>query len=276
MRKSSQSTSGRITCWSLLRHVPVALLLCGLQVLAVAPPGIAQGRTLEITSFHSDISVLPDGSLDVTERISVRFSGSWNGIFRAIPVEYRTDYGANYTLRIAVQSVRDDLGTDLRLEGERAGRNRVFRIWVPGASNAIRTVVFRYRVANGLRFFEEHDELYWNVTGDESEYPILAASATVRLPSGVDGVRSAAFAGPRGSVEGDVNITETANSIAFSAARPLRFREGLTVVVGWNPGVVGRPSVMDRALGIPAEQLSVLHSACGRWSHVPSLAPSWP
>ena len=164
-------------------------------------------------------------------------------------MEYRTDSGANYTLRVAVQSIRDDQGTDLCYDAERAGRNRVFRIFVPGANNATRTVVFRYRVANGLRFFEEHDELYWNVTGDESEYPILAASATVRLPPNVDGIRSAAFAGPTGSVEVDVRITEAGSSVAFEANRSLRFREGLTVVVGWNPGVTVRPSLEDRALG---------------------------
>ena len=249
MPKNSRPTPTRIVNRGFLRHASFALIFWGLHASFASPPAYAQGRTLEIASFDSDISVLTDGSLDITETISVRFTGSWNGIFRAIPVEYRTDSGANYTLRVAVQSIRDDQGTDLRYDAERAGRNRVFRIFVPGANNATRTVVFRYRVANGLRFFEEHDELYWNVTGDESEYPILAASATVRLPPNVDGIRSAAFAGPTGSVEADVRITEAGSSVAFEANRSLRFREGLTVVVGWNPGVIVRPGLEDRALG---------------------------
>ena len=61
--------------------------------------------------------------------------------------------------------------------------------------DATQTVKLRYRVANGLRFFDEHDELYWNVTGDEWEIPIEIASARVRLPAGISGVRATAFRG---------------------------------------------------------------------------------
>lgn len=213
---------------------------------AVPSPGLAQGRSLEIQSFHGDLVVGADGSLTVTETIRVRFIGSWNGLVRSIPIEYLTDYGANYTLRLAVENVRDDAGNDLRYETERSGRNRVFRIFVPGANNATRTVVIRYSVSNGLRFFEEHDELYWSLTGDESEFPILDASAIVMLPGEAEGVRTAAFTGPRGSVENDVVISQTGGLITFETGRPLGFREGLTIVVGWNPGLVARPTVFDR------------------------------
>ena len=39
----------------------------------------------------------------VLETIRVRFVGSWNGIFRTIPVEYRTRANLNYTLGLEVQ-----------------------------------------------------------------------------------------------------------------------------------------------------------------------------
>lgn len=213
---------------------------------AVPSPGLAQGRSLEIQSFHGDLIVGADGSLTVTETIRVRFIGSWNGLVRSIPIEYLTDYGANYTLRLAIETVRDDAGNELRYETERSGGNRVFRIFVPGANNATRTVVIRYSVSNGLRFFEEHDELFWSLTGDESEFPILDASAVVMLPGEAEGVRTAAFTGPRGSVESDVVISQTGGLITFETGRPLGFKEGLTIVVGWNPGLVARPTVFDR------------------------------
>jgi hypothetical protein len=72
---------------------------------------------------------------------------------------------------------------------------------VPGAVDATRSVRLRYRVANGLRFFEDHDELYWNVTGDAWEVPIESASATVHLPTGGSGLRATAFRGEYGSTE---------------------------------------------------------------------------
>ncbi len=235
--------------WRFLWSATIAACLAGAQIWVPQSLAGLQARTLEIASFHSDIAVRTGGSIDVSETIAVRFTGSWNGIFRQIPVEYHTDYGANYTLRIRVLSVQDQAGNNLEYESERSGANRVFKIWVPDATNANRTIVFRYSVANALRFFEEHEELYWNVTGTESEYPIQAASARVDLAPGVSGVRSTAFAGPAGSVEGDVLISEAGNTVEFRTGGSLRYREGLTIVVGWNPGVIARPTLFDRVGG---------------------------
>ena len=38
-----------------------------------------------------------------------------------------------------------------------------------------------------FRFFDDHDELYWNVTGDEWDVPIQSAEAHIELPAGVAG-----------------------------------------------------------------------------------------
>lgn len=245
-----------------LRHSPlrtlIALALAAWLLPSLAPPVEAQQRSLEVLSFHSNISVQPNGDLLVDEIIQFRFEGSWNGVYRTIPVEYEGDYGANYTLRLDMREIRDDSGQELRWESERRGSNRLFRIYVPDAEDTDRTIVVRYRVANGLRFFEEHDELYWNVTGDESEVPIRSASAYVELPEGVTGLRSTAYAGPYGSRGGDVRIAEGTEAVEFATAEPLRFREGLTVVVGWDPGVVERPTATDRFLGFLLSNILLL------------------
>jgi uncharacterized membrane protein YgcG len=231
-----------------MKHARNASLLIIAFLLDPATPGLAQERSIELASFHSDLLVRPDGTLDVTEKLQVRFTGSWNGIVRSIPVEYATGYGANYTLRLDVRGIEDDRGNKLRVEESRAGRNREFKIWVPDASDAVRSVVLRYRVKNGLRFFDEHDELYWNVTGNDTEFATHTASARVVLPDGVSGVRSTGFTGVEGSVEKAVDIREAAGVVEFRTTRPLGFREGLTVVVGWNPGIVARPSQSDKII----------------------------
>ena len=260
---SSDTRRNRNVRAPLIRHTPLLhrglALAVGVFLFCVAPgspvEARAQGRSLEIESFQTEIRIQPDGTLDVAERLDVRFTGSWNGIFRDIPVEYDSGYGTNYTLRIDEIVAEDGAGTPLVVEEGREGRYRTLRIYVPDAVNATRTVVIRYRVRDGLRFFEEHDELYWNVTGDESEVPIGSASARVWLPDGASGVRSTAFAGPRGAVGGDVEITEGEGVIDFETSAPLGFREGLTVVVGWNPGPVERPTALDRAGHVLASNL---------------------
>ena len=66
-------------------------------LVGVARPLAAQ-RTLVIEDFHADIVVDVDGSIEVTETIRPRFTGSWNGLFRTIPVDYRTQQGFNWKL----------------------------------------------------------------------------------------------------------------------------------------------------------------------------------
>jgi uncharacterized membrane protein YgcG len=227
-------------------------------VLSTAVEAAAQ-RSLVIERFDAGIEVAADGTIIVEETIVPRFTGSWNGIFRTIPVEYRTPQGLNYTLRLSIEAVTDPEGRELRYESSRERHYRKLKIWVPGASDATRTVKLRYRVANGLRFFEEHDELYWNVTGDEWEVPIESASAVVRLPAGASGTRATAFRGQFGSTDRAAVIVEP-SAVRVETQRGLGFKEGLTVVVGWNPGVVHRPTAVERAaatvysnlpLGIP-------------------------
>src|SRR5207244_12733280 len=111
---------------------------------------------------------------------------------------------------------------------------RKFKIWIPDAQDAARTVVFRYRVANALRFFADHDELYWNVTGDEWDVPIEAASGRIRLPAGATGLRTLAFTGSYGSHPPDADVRTHDESVDVVMRRPLAFHEGRTVVLGWG------------------------------------------
>jgi uncharacterized membrane protein len=223
--------------------------LLSLTVFLFVATTLSADRTLVIERFNAVIEVSPDGSIVVDETIEPRFTGSWNGIFRTIPIEYRTPQGLNYTLRLEIESITDAAGQKLKYESSRERHYRKLKIWVPGAVDSTRTVKLRYRVSNGLRFFDEHDELYWNVTGDEWEVPIESASAHVRLPAGVSGVRATAFRGAYGSTE-QSGVTVVADGVDVQTARGLGMREGLTLVVGWNPGVVHRPTQIEKSAAV--------------------------
>src|SRR5438876_499489 len=148
-------------------------------IAATAAPVWA--RSLAIERFDVLIRVDADGSITVTETIHPRFTGKWNGIYRTIPVEYRTPQGFNKTLFLDLTSVTGGEGGALKYESSRERHYRKFKIWVPGAEDAARTVKITYRVPNALLYFEDHDELYWNITGDEWEVPIEQAGAVVQL-----------------------------------------------------------------------------------------------
>src|SRR5208282_2586252 len=91
----------------------------------------------------------------------------------SIPVEYPGPDGTDYKLFVKVDSVTDENGEKIRFEqstrSERTADGRfdqflVLRIYA-GGTDTERTVRITYRSANAVRFFKDHDEFYWNVTG---------------------------------------------------------------------------------------------------------------
>ncbi len=226
------------------------LALALLLVLA-ATPAAAQ-RTLGVERFDAAIAVNRDGIVDVTETITAKFVGSWNGIYRTVPVEYHTPQGFNWTLHLDLLGATGADGQALKVEKERERHYIKYKIWIPGAQDATHTFTLRYRAKNGLRFFDDHDELYWNVTGDEWDVPVGIASARITLPQGATGVRATAFNGVYGAAARDAEVIIEGTAVRVTMPRPLGFREGLTAVVGWDKGLVAEPTMSDRALGFLA------------------------
>jgi uncharacterized protein (TIGR04222 family) len=237
-----------------VRH-PLAAALA-LALLASSPA--AAQRSYSIDDFNARIVVDRDASIDVTETITVRFIGKWNGVYRTIPVRYRSPQGFNWTLGLELVSATDGSGNALRTETSHPLHSRKYKLWIPDAEDATRVVTLRYRATNALRFFEDHDELYWNVTGDEWDVPLGAVTAHVELPAGATGLRATSFNGSYGATAQDALVDTSGNTVRLSMTRPLGYREGVTVVVGWDKGVVREPSVADRALGFLAANWGLL------------------
>ena len=219
-------------------------------LLALAAPAARaaaqEGRSLAIERFAADIAVGRDGTVEVSETITARFTGAWNGIYRTVPVDYRSPQGFNWTLDLDLIGATLDGGRALEVDTERVRHFVKYKIWVPAARDTVRTVVLRYRARNGLRFFEDHDELYWNVTGDEWDVPIGAASARISLPAGARGVRATAFNGAYGATAQDARVSVEGTAVLVALPGPLGFHEGLTAVVGWDKGLVAAPTGADR------------------------------
>lgn len=229
------------------------VLLAGL-LAATAGPAAAQGRQLSVESWSSDVRVYRTAAVEVSEHLTYRFQGSWNGVYRDVRVSGERADGSRWRIFVDVESVTDGEGEDLRWETSREGEHRRIKVWVPEAEDATRTVVFRYRVEGALQFHrsedegfegEEFDELFWNVTGHASEIPIRSASATVHLPAEVEGVRGRAWQGPFGSRQ-EARVEVRGTSVEAGAVGTLEANEGLSVAVAWDAGVVERPGPVAR------------------------------
>jgi uncharacterized membrane protein len=226
-----------------LRNLLLRMSLLALLVVALAAS--ASARQLKIEKFSAEIIVEPDSSLDVTETIEANFIGEWHGLYRTIPVEYVTPQGFNYTLFVKLDGAIDAAGQSLKVDSSRQGHYLKWRIYVDDATDAERTIHLHYVVRNGLKFFEDHDELYWNVTGDEWDVPVGDASAQILLPQGVTGLRTNEFTGSYRSRGQDAEVTASGSTVEVFMTRPLSFHEGLTIVVGWDKGFVKEPETSD-------------------------------
>jgi uncharacterized membrane protein len=239
------------------RRTRLCAVIAAVVLLLTPGSAIARQRTLEIRDMNAQIVVTRAGDVRVTERFTVHFIGSWNGLYRTIPVQYTTPRGMRYTLHVDIESVTDQNGTPLRYDTERVRGSRRIRMWVPDAHDAVRTVVLTYRSNNALRFFEEHDELYWNITGAEWDFPIQRVTAEIMLPEQITGVRVTAFTGAHGSTEAAA-VEQHGSIVTLRGTRPLGYGEDLTVAVGWNRGIIERPTRADRAAALLASNSVLL------------------
>lgn len=233
-------------------------LLClgALVAACLLLPGEAAARSLVVRDFDAAYEVNRDGTVDVIERLTVHFEGSWNGVYRDLKLRNRTGDGHDLRVGLDIRSVTDASGQELRYDVERPGRDtRRLKIWVPGAEDATRTVVIRYRLEHALRFFDaesevgELDELYWNATGTDWEMPIEQARVSVTLPQGVEPRQVAVYTGRQGSTASEAQVVRDRELTVFTAARELAPGEGMTVAVGFPGGVVARPAASAEAVG---------------------------
>jgi len=227
-----------------MRHLRFYLIACLLALAGAVP---ASAREIVIKNFNEQVTVNPDGTIEVMEFIEAQFIGTgYHGLYRTIPVEYTTPQGLNYTLLLDLLSVTDDDAHPLTYEQSRAGRYVKFKVYVPNADDSTHTIVLHYRVLDALRFLDDHDELYWNVTGDEWEARIEAASAHIELPESVTGLRAVAYTGVYGSRASDAQVDVKDNVVEMHTTRALGFHESFTAVVGWDKGFVHAPGMLAK------------------------------
>ena len=255
--------------------------------MLLAIPAFA--RDWHITDFHSSITIDQYGNAAVQERITAVFHGEYHGIYRSIPVEYPGPHGANYSLFVNFTGIEDSDGHRLRHEITRQGPYKKLKIYIPGASDSTRTVLIDYTIPNAIRYFQDYDEFYWNVTGNDTTVPTDAASATITFPAGAAGnLRAQAFTGVYGSTGRDADVTVDGARVNIESRNPLEMHEGLTVDIAVNKGVLQQPSPLtygwwfvksNPALLIPLWTLLVMYAMWWRFGRDPdaglSVAPMY-
>lgn len=199
-----------------------------------------------ITDFHSDIKILADSSIDVTETIEVLFHRPRHGIIRDIPHKYIDELGNTLRTPLDVKSVTDSSGNKYKYAVRRKGNVIDIRIGEKGRYVEGKNIyVIRYIVENALLLHEKYDELYWNATGDQWKSSIERSSASVTLPSGST-TKSACYTGAHGSTESACEAKLAPQGAEFASNRPFGPGEGFTIALGFDKGIVTPLSSWDK------------------------------
>jgi uncharacterized membrane protein YgcG len=214
-----------------------------LALLVVHSAALAEER---IEQFTCDAQVNVDGSVDVTETISVNAEARQirRGILRDFPTTYTDRNGLRVVVGFEVISVkRDRQAEPYAIEGLSNGK----RIRIGNADvfldPGIHVYEIQYRTTRQLGFFAEYDEFYWNVTGNGWTFPIEATTAIVRLPPGARILQHEAYTGYQGENGRDFKVfSGTGNEYRAVATRSFAPGEGMTVAVAWQKGIVSPPS----------------------------------
>ncbi len=234
-----------------MKKVLVIFLLWGMVCgIFFTPHQSLATQTERILNFRSNVVIHEDGSITVTETIKVLSRGHHirHGIYRDFPTTYKDRYGNTHRVGFKVLKVyRDGRQESYHIHyltnGVRVYMGKKNVILPPGTY----TFTLIYWTNRQLGFFDDHDELYWNVTGNGWIFPIDHVKAIIHLPPGATATKWTGYTGLQGAKGQGYSVkTDEKGNIVFTTTRPLAPKEGLTIAVAWPKGYVQEPTFGKR------------------------------
>ncbi|MBI2252333.1 MAG: DUF2207 domain-containing protein [Armatimonadetes bacterium] len=195
----------------------------------------------QINDFDVQVDVQPDRTVEVTEKILANFEVEKHGIIRFIPISRGFNLLGNGDLGFELLSVTDSSGRDLEYKKNYRGNYIFLKI---GNPNKVilgnYTYIIKYKIRSVIKTFQESDELYWNITGNDWDAPINKAKAIFKLPKDapLNSMQIKGFVGAYGSTsEKCIAKILDARTFYFEAVN-LNSREGLSGAVRFPTGII--------------------------------------
>lgn len=222
----------------------------------------------QILAFDSVGVFAPDGSMEVTETLAVQVTGNAikKGIYRKMPFIWHRADNKDFRLKYSVKSVsrngvNEPYATSLTMDHITIRIGSAERNLPAG----VHTYKIVYTIQNHFSRFDEWDELYWNVTGNEWGFAIAQASFSLKFADASGKIFPVEFksidyyTGVKGSKKHNARVL--ADNKVFTTL-PLAAGEGLTVAYTW-----------DKSILAGAKAPEVFHKNSVAW--LPTAKTSW-
>lgn len=194
-----------------------------------------------IDNYKSEYLINLDGSVDVVEQINFNFGTDiGHGIIRNIDYKIKNLDEKVFKVGIENITVTNNSGIEIPYTKTLGADTVNLKIGDPNKTvTGANTYIIKYKLIGALRYFDDHDELYWSPTGNNWDISILQSVTKVILPLQItSNIKTICYTGATGSMSQDCNAQVSDNSVEITTSKTLEQNQGVTFAVSFPKGIV--------------------------------------
>jgi len=209
-----------------------------------------------IKVFNSNITLNQDASIAIKEKIDYYFTFARHGIYREIPVNYKVTGSFTRPTLLKLNNLyyyQADYPEIHDSSYERSLNNGFAILKIGDADTTIigdYSYVLDYKLTYAINYFDDHDELYINVTGTGWDVPINSVVANITVPGKI--TDKLCYTGVTDSTTSNCTFTELGENKVTVKADSLGVYEGLTVVLAMPKDTVANTTSQQRIQSVIA------------------------
>ncbi|MCX6763468.1 MAG: LCP family protein [Candidatus Moranbacteria bacterium] len=234
---------------------PISLFLfMAFLVFPARAESIVPDSVEHVDSYAVEMDVSSDSSVAVTETIQYDYADKTEtGFTRNIPLAYQDLDGTNFSIGISNVSVSNENGKPYVFSQSKvAGADKkksYLKIEIGDINYPVSgtpTYVIRYTVSGAIKYATDHDQLFWNITGDQWPVYVKYPEVKISLPQKVDSEKIAkdCFIGiPAATIKCIDRLNSKKKTVAYYSYKGVVAGEGMTTVIGFPKGLVQKPAI---------------------------------
>jgi len=209
----------------------------------------AQERILD---FDVKVQIEKSGDIQVVENITIKAEGNvfQHGLLRTFPLSRKDKDGNQIDVKYSINSIKKNGSDEPYFTKEDGGD---WKIYIGSKEVDLESGIYKYQISYHVPFqigyFDNYDELYWNVTGNGWDLVIDKATCQFYLPSENNKFENLhCYTGPQGATASNCisSLNDSKTVVTFSAVH-LKENEGLTVAASFAKGIVDPPTLAQKS-----------------------------